>query len=381
MSTSKTFTQNRPSSRDYGEPSRFLYQVFDDDGGESHLVREGTEWIVTGIDKTRYQVKVLISREAGRVVDLWIQKVPEAGAPALAKDVLRLRRDDARRLVDFMQRLDLVEPDGAEIGTHLDEAIIADILNNPEAASTVYEAHSDIMRALIQTDANAKDLVALSGRKAALREFRKLLDDDGYFQERADEKNGPESVWQELFQANPWVLGIGLGSQLLTAWSDDRLEQVVAGATVGGVGKRADALMRTAGAIRSMVFAEIKHHNTPLLNPSAYRPGIYAPSKELSGGIAQAQGTVHRAVAHLGASLASKDKDGFETLGDVTYLLQPRSFLVIGRLSEFLNDSGAHHPDKIVSFELHRRNVHEPEIVTFDELLARAEWLVEEASS
>jgi hypothetical protein len=32
---------------------------------------------------------------------------------------------------------------------------------------------------------------------------------------------------------------------------------------------------------------------------------------------------------------------------------------------------------KFRSFELFRRNLHEPEIVTYDELLARAEWHVE----
>jgi hypothetical protein len=39
---------------------------------------------------------------------------------------------------------------------------------------------------------------------------------------------------------------------------------VVAGHSIAGAGKRVDALMRTAGRIRSMVFAEIKHHGTAL---------------------------------------------------------------------------------------------------------------------
>jgi hypothetical protein len=32
------------------------------------------------------------------------------------------------------------------------------------------------------------------------------------------------------------------------------------------------------------------------------------------------------------------------------------------------------------SFELFRRNLHEPEVITFDELVARAEWHVETAA-
>ena len=33
------------------------------------------------------------------------------------------------------------------------------------------------------------------------------------------------------------------------------------------------------------------------------------------------------------------------------------------------------------SFELYRRNLYEPEVLTFDELLARAEWYVALAES
>jgi hypothetical protein len=34
------------------------------------------------------------------------------------------------------------------------------------------------------------------------------------------------------------------------------------------------------------------------------------------------------------------------------------------------------HPGRFSSFELYRRNLYELEILTFDELLARAEWHV-----
>lgn len=85
--------------------------------------------------------------------------------------------------------------------------------------------------------------------------------------------------------------------------------------------------------------------------------------------------TVHQAVAGVGERVARRGADDFE-MADLTYLLRPRSFLIIGRLSEFVNDRGQHHPEKIRSFELARRHLQEPEIVTFDELLARAEWIV-----
>jgi hypothetical protein len=374
---SKSFTQNRSTSRDFGQPGRFVCQVFDDNGEGAELTRSGDEWIVTDVAGTRYQVKVLVSREAGNVLDLYIQKVPAVDEFVKAKNVLHLRREDARRLVEFFQRLDLVDPAGAETKTRLDEETVSALLNDPAAAQAAYQANSSVMRDLIAADVTAKDVIATSGRQAALSEFRRLLTDTAYFHEKARGLAGPEAVWQEYFEANPWVLGLGLGSQLFTSWDDARLEQVVAGFSVQGPGKRVDALMRTSGVVRSMVFAEIKHHGTPLLKRSEYRPGIFSPSGELTGGVSQVQGTVHRATVSLGAALSGKDADGFDDPTDVTYLLRPRSFLIIGRLSEFVSETGGHHRDQITSFELYRRHLADPEVITFDELLARAEWIVE----
>lgn len=372
--TSKTFANRNSNSTDYGQPSRFVYQVLDDDGTASSLQREGEEWVVTPISGTRSQIKVLISREAGSLVDLWIQRVPVAGSGSVVKEVLRVRREDAIRLAEFFRRLMLIEPDGADTGIKLDEETLSALLNNPESANRVYETQAPAFRALIADDAQAQDVVALAGRRAALERFRKMLDDDAFFDSQVEEGKGKEAVWQKFFEANPWVLGVGLGTQLFTSWSEGKLEQIVKGHSIAGDGKRADALLRTSGLIQSMVFAEIKHHRTPLLKDE-YRPSVWSMSKDLAGGISQAQVTVHQAVAGVGERVARRGDDGFET-ADLTYLIRPRSFLIIGKLSEFKNDQGQHHPEKIRSFELARRHVQEPEVVTFDELLARAEWIV-----
>ena len=50
--------------------------------------------------------------------------------------------------------------------------------------------------------------------------------------------------------------------------------------------------------------------------------------------------------------------------------------MIAGRLSEFVSDQGGDHVGKARSFELYRRNLQAPDVITFDELLARAEALV-----
>ena len=66
-------------------------------------------------------------------------------------------------------------------------------------------------------------------------------------------------------------------------------------------------------------------------------------------------------------------------LGTGTFIVRPRCYVIAGSLDQFVGDGGGPVPDKVRSFELFRRNLVEPEVLTFDELLARAEWHVEQA--
>lgn len=53
--------------------------------------------------------------------------------------------------------------------------------------------------------------------------------------------------------------------------------------------------------------------------------------------------------------------------------------MVAGRLSEFDAEHGVN-GQKYRSFELYRRSFNEPEIITFDELYRRAQYIVEHAN-
>jgi hypothetical protein len=143
--------------------------------------------------------------------------------------------------------------------------------------------------------------------------------------------------------------------------------------------------MQTNGQIRSLVFAEIKHHDTPLITNeqykagAEYRPGCRPPSVDLAGGVTQLQQTVLLAREQLEEALEKLDDAEAET-GERAYVVRPRSYLIIGHLRKMRGPSGVHRA-KYRSFELHRRNLYEPDVVTFDELLARAEWHVQAAQA
>ena len=376
---SRPFSLKRTMSVDDGTPARFVYKVFDPET-ESTVEIEGEEWLISSTPAGRYQFKLLVARDAGNVKEIWIQRVPAPDFNGEVKNLLNLNQPEVGNLIEFLKTLDSIPVEG-DTAVRVDDSLVRDLFADPSAMESLYRQDTKRFRQLITDDKAARDVVAVASRREAVVKFQRMLDNDAFFDPLVDGegKGSPERVWQLLFEANPWMLGATLSSQLMTSWSDKKLEQVVVGSDVTGPGKRTDALMRTAGRVRSMMFVEIKTHRTKLL-ASEYRTGCWPPSMDLARGVAQLQGTVHRAVEEIGSKLASRDGDGSEIPGDVTYLVRPRSVLVIGKLSELQSAQGGDHSDKIRSFELYRRGLQEPDVVTFDELLARAEWAVEVAA-
>lgn len=372
---SRSFSINRENSSDYGQPARFVHKVFDTED-ETRLELEGTEWVIRKTPAGRYQVKLLVAREAGRVKDLWIQRIPMNNSSGKVECKLHLSQPDIGRLIDLVKLLDHIPVEGPET-VRIDDTVIRDLLANPESLATIYQEDPVRFRQFIADDESARDVVAMAHRRSQVAKFRRMLTDDDYFAEQVadDSGNGEEAVWQHFFDENPWIFGVSLAGQLLTSWDKSKLEQVVCGRSIAGVGKRVDALLQTSGRIRSLVFAEIKTHKQPLLGKE-YRSGCWAPSHFVTDAVAQAQGTVHLAVKDIGDRLQEKAADGSDIPGEHTYLIRPRSFLIIGNLDQLIGSGGGHHEGKIRSFELFRRQLVEPEVLTFDELLARAEWSV-----
>lgn len=358
-------------STDFGKPAHILFEDLDSEQHRAAQAGLGSVWnIGDDAGDMQYRVKLLTLRGTTHVEDIWILRATDGSDEY--ETVLHLHGGAAHRLVGLM-RNNAFDPADEHVRVESTPTALPD----PYALAAAYEHDPAALRALIVSDARASDVVAVAHRVAVVAEFRKMLKDDAYFDTKvaAQAKKSKEGVWQEFFEANPWLLGLGLGNHLLVGWDPDRLEKVVAGYDVGGPGKRTDALMRTAGIVRLLAFGEIKHHRTDLLKKE-YRPGCWAPSEELTGAVAQSQGTVQLAQEKLGTFLQAEDDGGFQILGEISYLYRPRSYVVAGQLSEFVSEAGGHNTDKIRSFELYRRNLYEPEILSFDEVLARAEALV-----
>lgn len=370
----KSFLLEFGRSNDVGHPARTVWQIVTE-GTEQRLDHsdEGEEVTIYESPRGRVQVKARVVRDRGRVVEIRFERVTgRAGQDAQLTRLLNLDEEASTRLIDLCAALRGIDPGGDET-IRIDQAALAALIEDPQALSAAYQLDPDRFKAIIEGDVSATDVMAIASRRATLEQFENLLSDPQAF-EAAREGGTKEAVWQRFFEANPWLLGVGLSGHLFTAWDERRLERVVAGHSVSEVGKRVDALLTTTGVVRSLVFAEIKLHDDDLLENNDYRPGTWAPSRAVVGGVAQALVTVHRARDDIGSWLSARDDDGFEK-GEPVFSGSPRSYLIIGTLESLTRD-GQLHTEKIRSFELYRNNIKMPEIITYDEVLARAKWVL-----
>lgn len=282
--------------------------------------------------------------------------------------------DEIGKLLEFIQNIQSVNLDNPSRVNISDEELNRIVLNDKQAKSLFHE-NQELFAEVLKSEITTEDLIAVGYRKKQLDVYEKLLSDQSYFESIKSKKNTTnEGLWQKYFEKNPWVFGYGLGYIFLSALDDKKLEQVVQGHSVDSHGKRVDALMKTKGVISNLCFVEIKTHVTELLESKPYRSGCWAPSKELAGAIAQVQGTVSSAVESLSSKINPSDSRGNPT-GEEIFNYQPKSYLVIGSMSEFVSENGVN-KDKIRSFELLRKNTTNPEIITFDELYERAKFIV-----
>lgn len=371
-----------------GTPSericRFAYQVFDAEGDVAFEGTDGWE-LVLRETPTRQQLKALFFQDDRGIERLAFQRFDSKGN-RIVRESFRLEANEVQELSSFLalirsNALDFAETDeGVRLLPSGIDALLGDEITREE----VLLRYRDLLVELMEGQVDAPELLNVARRRKQLEIFDALLNNRTAFEAeqgrlRSEGKRyGPESVWQHFFEANEWIFGAGLATQFLHAWDPSRLEQTTVGSSAFAHGKRPDALMLTAGALSGLVFVEIKTHETPLVEESSYRAGVWPPAGEVSSGVAQCQTTVDETIRRTERLVARTDSKGFPA--DEAVVCRPRSILVVGSLRQFFADDGRLSLERFEGFERYRRSIRDPEIVTFDELYERARMVLDLAS-
>jgi len=355
---------------------RFASQVLDHDMHHEFAEVKG-ELVIRITEGLRDEVRALFYEDAREINTLTIQRFTrETGKPH--KSSISFHGEEIKKLYEFLRAIAVAPlPEGEK--TRIDEDILDEILRTAgdEKLRNLLAGHPELVLEVVQNEVTTSDIVALRYRKEQLGIFERLLSNEEYFTACQEEwaASGPEKVWQAFFEKNPWIFGYGLQYVFTDRLSEQSLEQVVAGYSVAGKGKRVDALLKTLSAVSSLCFVELKRHDTPLLAGKAYRPECWPISSELTGAIAQIQKSIQKASDQIRNRIEITDKDG-ELTSESAFAFRPKAYIVIGDLSEFLGKHGVNE-QRLGSFELFRRQLSSPEILTFDELFERARWIVE----
>lgn len=372
----KAFPENRLDNE--SKKVRILSRVIDTNE-HAEFVQIKNEVVLRTTPTQRHELKITFYEDSRQIQRLVIQKfIMESGRPI--KHSVSFSLAELQVFIDSFKLIAESEIIGSGEKLKISDDVLQKILFGKEQAQQVLMANPELVEELVRNNLTKSDIVALAYRKKQLDRFKGMLEDKHIFSDAQKEfgVKTTESTWQAFFESNQWIFGYGLSYLFVTGLDDKKLEQYTSGFSVNQAGKRADALMKTRGLVSALCFVEIKTHETPLLQGGKpYRSECWRISEELAGSIAQTQKTVQKALKTIQTKLEIEDNYGNPT-GEVAYLYQPRSFIIIGSLSEFMKDDAVNE-QKFGSFELFRRNLANTEIVTFDELYERAKFIVQQS--
>lgn len=212
----------------------------------------------------------------------------------------------------------------------------------------------DIWKQLVESNPDLATKLSYAqiqaSRKTELEKFESALSQDY-----------DESYWQKLLSEDDWIFGYGLSYYCLTMLN----QQVLVGGKdiMNRNGQVVDFLAASEGQARYVVLVEIKKPSTCLLGRQC-RNHAFPISSDLAEAVAQIQGYIE-----AWGTNATRERYDYEQENNLT-TAKPKGILVIGNTSEL--DS----TDKKRSFELFRKGLNQVDIITYDELLQRAQFVV-----
>jgi hypothetical protein len=315
------------------------------------------------------QVSALITQDNKGIKRLTLQTFKETGGDwirSVEKEEFTFRTDEFNRLLNFLSQIEFIDLTNKEnfqiedISTKAGPKAIIDASDRgivDQIKSMPGEKRSGLLGAL-QGALSHEEINILLGRKQGLREY----------EEHMKKLDWSEAQWQDFFERQQWVFGYGLDYRMMRQF--DREMTVGSGGTDNKNKPVVDFLMSFT---QYTVLVEIKTPSTPIFAANRRgRAGTWEFSREFTSAVSQiieqkaewlsfAQTGEHFSKA--GEALTARTKNA-------------KSILVIGAQNEF---SKADNPrDATImrdTFELFRRESRTIDIVTFDELLERAQFI------
>jgi hypothetical protein len=360
--------------------ARYINKVFEKEE-ENEFVKVKGEIVLRSSPTGRDQVSViLVEDEKHKKMSFVLQKFrenPKNGLKPITESSFTFRNSEFQALLKFLSDLKFIDFDDKsrftvddkvnfdkKIDLWLkppDESKEINVSYDLQLINALSELKGDGREVLLKSIRNKvltkEDLDILSGRKEGLEIFKTEL-----FKEKQDWN---EPNWQKFFDNNSWIFGYGLDYKFLKIVQK---EASVSDSDVDGTNSViSDFLL---GNKRFTVLVELKRPDTRLFENSKNRSNSWTLSKDLTNAVSQI--LTQKAEWEIKSQMEQFDSEG-NVINEKTY--DPKTILIIGNTSQFIGDD-RESKIKAKTFELYRRNSRNIEIITFDELLDKASFIV-----
>ena len=318
----------------------------------------------------KQQIVALITQDDKKIKRLTLQKFHQKkmGDFSSSKtDAFTFRADEFVKLKSFLESVEFI--DFSNKANHQIEDLSSNtgnkaLIDHPESAFLNILKNCDgdqrkVFLNKIRENLSKEDIEILLGRKEALEIFEAQLICDGW----------KESNWQDFFEIQNWIFGYGIDYRIMRQF--DR-ELNVSGVGTDNKEKVIVDFLMTFNDFT--VTVEIKRPTTPIFEKKKNRSGSWSFSQDFIDAFSQV--LEQKTEWHILAQNNNLyNKEGNEKLLKRTR--DAKTILVIGNKAEFLSIGNLREKEiKQDTFELFRQGSKNVDIITFDELLERAEFIV-----
>ena len=320
--------------------------------------------------KKKQQISVFVSQDDKQIKRLTLQRFDENKSgdfKTTDEHSFTFRGDEFQKLLSFLKSIEFID------FSNKDNFQIEDLSTNSGNKALIDSSEKDIIRILKTTDGSErleflnqirsnltkKDIDILLGRKEALEVFKNQLSNPEW----------SETDWQKFFQEQKWIFGYGLDYRMMTQF--DREMNLTSVGTDNKEKVIVDFLMTFNDFT---VTVEIKKPDTLIFDKAKNRSGTWSFHNDFIDAVSQvleqkAEWNI------LGQNSNNFNKEGIKKLAQRTR--DAKAILLIGNKSEFNDLENLRIREiKQDSFELFRRDSRNIEILTFDELFERANFIV-----
>lgn len=315
------------------------------------------------------QVTALVTQDDKKIKRLTLQTFKSRSGDwieSVEKDEFTFRSDEFDRLLSFLRQIEFIDMSNdqnfqiEDISSQAGPKAIIDASdrNLVQRIKNLDGAQRDAVLRALQRSLTDDEVNTLLGRKQGLEEFEAQIRGDW-----------SESQWQDFFEREHWVFGYGLDYRIMRQFSR---EAVVGSGGIDNQNKPVTDFLMTF--TEYTVLVEIKRPGTAIFKQTkGGRAGTWEFTSDFMSAVSQLleQKAEWSSFAETGEHY---DKATGRRLTARTR--NARCILVIGSRAEFEGPGSEREANlKRDTFELFRRECRSIDIVTFDELLERAQFI------